>query len=292
MSSISENLFMLFQRLLPKYLLTTLVYHLARVRAYAIKNFLIRRFVSFYGVNVEEAALPIPDGFESFNAFFTRELAPGARTVDSGAATIVSPVDGTVSAVGKIDDDQIFQAKGLRYSLSDLLSADLQEGDNYVGGHFATIYLAPYNYHRVHAPLAGQLRVAHYVPGDLYSVNATTARRLPGLFARNERLVCHFSSDHGPWVLIFVGAMNVGSISTPWTGEIRPRKNGIVMVQPLDNTESSRDVNKGDLLGWFNMGSTVIMLLPATTYEWSDKLIPGSTVDMGRSIGHRLSSAS
>ena len=285
MSAISGQLFILLQKVLPKHLLTAFIFWLSRIKTVGVKNFLIRNFVKLYDVNVEEIEAPVPDGFESFNAFFTRELADGARPIDETANSIISPVDGTVSAAGRIEDDQIFQAKGFRYSLSDLLTADIQDADQYRNGQFATIYLAPYNYHRIHAPLGGSLRVARYVPGDLYSVNATTVERIPGLFARNERLICHVDSPDTPYVLIFVGALNVGSISTPWTGEIRPRKNGMVEDCDIDTAGFSKELSKGDLFGWFNMGSTVIVLMPGKTCTWSESLTTGATVEMGQAIG-------
>jgi phosphatidylserine decarboxylase len=192
-------------------------------------------------------------------------------------------VDGTVSAAGRINDNSIFQAKGHEYTLDDLLATDLQEARNYVDGSFATIYLAPFNYHRVHAPFDGELVAARYVPGDLFSVNKATAAHVPGLFRRNERLLLHFRTALGPAVLIFVGALNVGSISTPWSGEIRPRKHGV--VEMIDLANAAREITKGDLLGWFNMGSTVIVLLPRGTSDWSQDLQSDKTVRMGTVIG-------
>lgn len=284
---IGEKLFILFQRIVPQHIVTTIVYRLARVRIVAIKNFFIRQFVSAYNVNVDEIASAVPDSFADFNAFFTRELADGARPIDPGSDSIVSPADGAISAVGVIEKDMLIQAKGMRYTVEDLLATDLPEASAFHNGRFATVYLAPFNYHRLHAPLAGTLRAARYVPGDLFSVNATTAKFVPGLFSRNERLVCHFLTDNGPFVLIFVGALNVGSISTPWTGEIRPRKRGTVVDFDLSKSDVSTTVAKGDLLGWFNMGSTVIMLMPDGTGEWVDNLVSGTTLRMGEVIGRR-----
>lgn len=283
-----SRLFVYLQYLLPKYLLTSLVYRLARIRQPAIKNGLINGFLKLYDVNVDEVRLDVPGDFETFNDFFTRELAEGARTVGTDPLSVVSPVDGTLSQAGVMRGNQLIQAKGIEYTLDDLLAADLDKARDFADGVFATIYLAPYNYHRVHAPLDGELITAHYVPGDLFSVNNATAAHVPGLFRRNERLNLHFSTRHGPMALIFVGALNVGSISTPWSGEIRPRKTGVVDV--LDLSASPRDVRKGDLLGWFNMGSTVIVLLPKDTCTWHSALIPGATTRMGEAIG-ALSSA-
>ena len=277
--------FVLLQAVLPKHLLTALVFHIAAIRTKSIKDFLIRRFVSIYKVDVEEAALPVPDGYPSFNDFFTRQLVDGARPIDSSVNAIISPVDGTVSAAGNIVSDTLLQAKGMHYSLSELLMTDIEDVDRLSDGSFATLYLAPHNYHRVHCPLPANLVAARYVPGALYSVNATTVSLLPGLFTRNERLTLHFDSDAGPIILIFVGALHVGSISTPWTGQIRPRRKGVVQDIDILKKGYPGNVNKGDLLGWFNMGSTVIMLLPPDSCELSSELGAGQTVRMGQAIG-------
>jgi phosphatidylserine decarboxylase len=280
-----DRLFVLLQHLIPRHLLTALVWRVARIRFPTVKNGLISGFARLFDVDLDEVRAEVPNDFETFNDFFVRELREGARPIDGDTDSIISPVDGTVSAAGAIDDTMIFQAKGIGYTLADLLASDLGEVEHYADGRFATIYLAPYNYHRVHAPLAGELVAARYVPGDLFSVNASTVRRLDGLFRRNERLVMHFRTESGPAALIFVGALNVGSISTPWTGEIRPRKSGVVEV--LDISEYPSGVEKGDLLGWFNMGSTVILLLPRDGCNWDDDLEPGETLRMGEEIGRR-----
>ena len=278
------------QYLLPRRWLTALVYRIARIRVPRIKNALIRGFVRMYDVNVDEVAADVPEDFATFNDFFIRELSADARSVDQGANSIVSPVDGTVSEAGRLNGNSILQAKGLEYSLDDLFAIDLENARGYSNGRFATIYLAPYNYHRVHMPFDGRLTEAHYVPGDLFSVNAATASLIPGLFARNERLNLTFETERGPATLIFVGALNVGSISTPWTGEIRPRKRGVVETRQLG--DASRDLKKGDLLGWFNMGSTVILLMPDGMAEWSEMLLAGETVRMGERIGELTGPAS
>ena len=280
--------FVLLQFLLPKHLLTAIVFRLAGIRTAPIKDFLIRRFVDFYDVDVEEAGLPVPDGYTSFNDFFTRQLVDGARPIDSSANTIISPVDGTVSAAGKLDSDMLLQAKGRRYSLSDLLMTDIEDADRFRNGSFATLYLAPHNYHRVHCPVSGILVAMRYVPGALYSVNAATVSLLPNLFTRNERLICHVNSAAGPIILIFVGAMHVGSISTPWTGLIRPRRKGVVQDIDIARHGHPIEVAKGDLLGWFNMGSTVILLLPPVSFELSLEAGSGGAVRMGRTIGRMV----
>jgi phosphatidylserine decarboxylase len=277
--------FVALQRLLPRYLLTALVYRLARIRHKAGKDFLIARFIAWFGVDTDEVAEPVPDGFATFNAFFVRALAPGARVVDAAADSIVSPVDGAVSAAGPIDRKTLLQAKGLSYSLTDLLATDTADADLYLGGAFATLYLAPYDYHRVHAPLAGELNALRYVPGDLFSVNEATVSRLPGLFVRNERLVCHLTTANGPLVLVFVGAMNVGTINSIWTGDIRPRRSGVVEEFDLRRLAADAGFAKGDLLGWFNFGSTVILVAPPGMTDGFVRLEAGRTLRMGQVIG-------
>ena len=283
--------FVLLQHFLPKHLLTAIVFHVARIRTISIKNFLIRRFVSIYKVDVEEAELPVPGGFPTFNDFFTRQLVDGARPIDSAVDAIVSPVDGTVSAAGSIDSNMIFQAKGLHYSLADLLMTDIEDANKFENGEFATLYLAPCNYHRVHCPLSADLVAIRYVPGALYSVNHATVSLLPNLFTRNERLICHFNGAGGPMILVFVGALHVGSIDTPWTGRIRPRHKGVVQDIDIAQPGQANKLRKGDLLGWFNLGSTVVILLPPGACRFSPALAPGNKVRMGQSIGRMIRGA-
>jgi len=278
------NAFVVFQYLLPRHWLTAVIYRIARIRNTRVKDFLITQFVRLYDVDTEEIKLAPPQDFPTFNDFFVRELSDGAREIDKNPGSIISPVDGTVSVTGTLRGDNLLQAKGINYSLDDLLSIDLEDSASYINGRFATIYLAPYNYHRVHAPFDGELVAARYVPGDLFSVNDATVSKVAGLFRRNERLIMHFRTTHGPAALIFVGALNVGSISTPWSGEIRPRKAGI--VDAIDISAHDANVLKGDLLGWFNMGSTVILLLPDGACEWDEDLESGDAVRMGQPIGN------
>ncbi len=285
-----SRLFVLLQYLLPKYWLTAVVYRLARVRNPAVKNALIRGFLKLYDVRLDEVRGRVPDDFATFNDFFIRELAAGSRPVDRDPRAIVSPADGTLSQAGAVHGNRILQAKGIDYTLEDLLAADIDLAREFDGGVFATIYLAPYNYHRVHAPVDGELVRAHYVPGDLFSVNSSTAAHVPGLFSRNERLNLHFRTAFGPLVVVLVGALNVGSISTPWSGQIRPRKTGV--VETIDLSAASREVSKGDLLGWFNMGSTVILLLPEGSCSWHRDFEPGVATVMGKSIGELAAPAS
>lgn len=278
-----SRLFVLMQYLLPKYLLTAIVYRLARIRVRGVKNGLIHGFQKLYNVRLDEVSGCVPEDFATFNDFFIRELKDGSRPVDPNPDAIVAPADGTLSQAGVLRGNRILQAKGIDYTVEDLLAADVDKAREFDGGVFATIYLAPYNYHRVHAPVDGELVAAHYVPGDLFSVNGSTATHVPGLFSRNERLNLHFDTAVGPMVVVLVGALNVGSISTPWSGEIRPRKSGV--VESIDIAKAPRRVRKGDLLGWFNMGSTVIVLLPRDSYAWRDDFTAGATTVVGEAIG-------
>ncbi len=277
------RLFAYPQYLLPKYWLTSIVYRIARIRHDGFKDFLITRFVRLYGVDTRDTKLDVPAQFLTFNEFFIRELADDARPIDSDPNVLTSPVDGTVSQIGQLRGDAILQAKGIEYSLDDLLATDIDDARAYADGSFATIYLAPYNYHRVHAPIAGTLVSASYVPGDLFSVNTATAETIRGLFRRKEGLVLRFSTLHGPAAVIFVGALNVGSISTPWSGVIRPRYSGV--VETIELGAEAVTVAKGDLLGWFNMGSTVILLLPQGACNWHENLSAGVAVRMGEALG-------
>ena len=271
------------QYLLPRHALTALIYRLARIRNTAVKNFLIERFIRLYRVDTADVKGDIPDGFATFNDFFVRELRNGARPIDDDAGSIISPVDGAVSQAGPLAGLALLQAKGHAYSLDELLATETEASRRFYNGLFATIYLAPYNYHRVHAPLAGRLVSARYVPGDLFSVNAATATVIPGLFRQNERVVLHFETAVGPAALVLVGALNVGSISTRWSGELRPRKSGVVEI--IDISGEPTDLAKGDLLGWFNMGSTVIVLLPEGAGRWRTDLRAGRALRMGETIG-------
>ena len=278
------NILVFLQYLIPKYLITAILRFLSRISNRKIKDFFIIKFISFYEIDIEDVKKEVPKDFKTFNDFFIRELYDEARPIIDNTDTIISPVDGFVSSAGKIQQNKIFQAKKFNYSLVDLMATDLDQAETYINGQYVTIYLAPFNYHRVHAPLDGQLLAARYIPGDLFSVNQATVDRVNGIFRRNERLVMHFRTDYGPIVLVFVGALNVGSISTPWTGEILPRKKGIVEALDLSNYRSN--IKKGDLLGWFNMGSTVILLLPKNFCKLNENLLKGNSLKMGMEIGN------
>jgi len=281
---VQARLFVALQYLLPQHLLSQLVYELTRSRVRWLKNALIRGFVGRFRPDLRDAAQPDPLGFESFNAFFTRALRAGARPADPDPAAVVSPVDGSVSQFGRLDGSWLVQAKGHAYALESLLATDAPWSGVFRGGAFATLYLAPCNYHRVHMPLPGTLRAAWYVPGQLFSVNAATAASVPGLFARNERVVCVFGQGSLTFALVLVGALFVGSMSTAWHGEVTPRRPRHGADLPLDATRASLTLERGAEVGRFNMGSTVILLLPPGSSAWRPSLAPGSAVRVGERL--------
>ena len=283
---IGERLFVGMQYLLPQHLLSRGMNALARVRVGPVKNLSIKAFLAHYPVNMAEAEHADPAAYESFNAFFTRALRPGARAVDPAPEAIVSPVDGTVSQAGPLEGDMLLQAKGIHYPAAGLLGGDDALAREFVGGEFATIYLAPYNYHRIHMPLAGTLRHARFMPGDLFSVNAVTAASVPGLFARNERIACVFDTAVGPVAVVLVGALFVGSMSLAWTGEVRARPGR--RVHGIESGGKTVVLGKADELGRFNMGSTVILLFPPGAVRLQAGLEPGTVVRMGERIATRV----
>lgn len=280
-ATVRDRLFVGMQHLLPQHLLSRGVHALARARARPVKNLLIRAFLRSYAVNLSEAEHADPFAYESFNAFFTRALKPGARTVEMVADAIACPVDGTVSQAGRLERGMLIQAKGLHYTAAALLD-DPGMAREFDGGSFATLYLAPCNYHRIHMPLAGTLSRARYVPGDLFSVNAVTAAGVPGLFARNERIALAFDTAVGPMALVLVGALFVGSMTLAWAGEVtaaRPRRS-----RELPASSPVVALDKGAELGRFNMGSTVILMFPPGSVRWAEGLLPGAAVRMGQRI--------
>lgn len=281
--SLTARLFVALQYLLPQHLLSRLVHGLARSELGLLKNALIDNFVVNYRPDMSEAEEPDPRKYPSFNAFFTRGLRAGARPLDRAPGAMVSPVDGVLSQLGSLDGSWMVQAKGLAYTLEDLL-ADPAWSAPFRGGEFATFYLAPRNYHRVHMPLAGELRAAWYLPGALFSVNATTAALVPGLFARNERIVCVFAHGASTFAVVLVGALFVGSMSTVWHGEVTPREPRRRIELPLDAGRCALRLDQGAELGRFNMGSTVIVLLPPGGGQWLPTLAPGSPVRVGQAL--------
>jgi phosphatidylserine decarboxylase len=276
-----DKVLIFVQMLLPHHALSRGVEWLTRRRWVIFKNLFIRLFIRLYSVDMSQARYNDPADFSSFNAFFTRELTPDARPMDETPGAIVSPVDGTVSQSGAITVDRIFQAKGFDYSLTQLLGGADDLADYFRDGRFATIYLSPRDYHRIHMPLAGTLRETIYVPGRLFSVNRRTTHTLPGLFARNERLVTLFETEAGPMAMILVGALFVSGIETVWDGMIT-RTHGSPQRHSYSENRAIT-LARGQEMGRFNMGSTVILLFNASV-TISDGLIADTPVQLGRTI--------
>ena len=279
----SDRLFVATQHLLPKRALTEVMGALARSQGGGITAAAIRWFIGRYGVNMAEAADPDPAAYASFNDFFTRALKPGARPL--AAATWVCPVDGAISQFGPIAGDQVFQAKGHHYSTTALVGGDAALAASFQDGHFATLYLSPRDYHRIHMPVAGRLVRMIHVPGDLYSVNPATARGVPGLFARNERVVCVFDTARGPFVLVLVGATIVGSMATVWHGVVNPPRPGTVRDWRYDAPgQAPVDLAQGAEMGRFLLGSTVVMLWPKGPMRFNPAWTPGLSIRMGETM--------
>jgi phosphatidylserine decarboxylase len=276
----AERLAVLPQYLLPKQALTRAAGAFARWRGGALTRLAIRRFVARYGVDMAEAANPDIDSYATFNEFFTRALAPGARPLSG--ADVLCPVDGAISQFGAIDGERIFQAKGHDYSAQALLGGDAALATPFRGGWFATLYLSPKDYHRIHMPCAGQLRCMIHVPGELFSVNPTTARGVPGLFARNERVVCVFDGVRGPWVLVLVGATVVGSMATVWHGVVNPPRPG--RLREWSYTGPPVRLERGAEMGRFLLGSTVVLLFPPGPLRFDPGWAPGGEVRMGSAM--------
>jgi phosphatidylserine decarboxylase len=280
---VSEKFAVAAQHLLPKQALTQFAGVVACAQGGALTTALIRWFIGRYGVNMAEAADPRPEAYQSFNDFFTRALKPGARPLAS--ADLVCPVDGAISQFGAIDGDQIFQAKGHHYSTTALVGGDGALAAHFHGGHFATLYLSPKDYHRIHMPAAGRLLRMIHVPGALFSVNPATARGVPGLFARNERVVCVFDGDHGPWVLVLVGATIVGSMATVWHGVVNPPRPG--MLREWGYLDQRIELPQGAEMGRFLLGSTVVLLFPKGPLRFNSAWAPGGAIRMGEVMANR-----
>lgn len=274
--------FILLQHLLPKRALTELAGRIASARGGAFTHALIRGFVRRYRVDMSQAAQPDIDAYESFNDFFTRALREGARPLSS--ADWICPVDGAVSQFGRIERGRIFQAKGHDYGCSELLAGDAALAAEFEGGAFATLYLSPRDYHRIHMPCAGRLRQMIHVPGSLYSVNPTTARAITGLFARNERLVCIFDTAHGPLAMVLVGATIVGSIATVWHGTVTPPRPTLPRQWQYDASQIA--LEKGAEMGRFLLGSTVVMLWPSGLMSFNEQWAESALVRMGETMAH------
>lgn len=283
----NEKLFVWMQHLLPKQAMTELAGRIARAQAGSVTHAMIRRFIKRYRVNMEEAAEPDVTRYASFNEFFTRALKPDARPLAD--APFVCPVDGAISQLGRIEGDQIFQAKGHTYSTRTLVGGDAQLAAQFEDGDFATIYLSPRDYHRIHMPSAGRLRRMIHVPGELFSVNPATARGVPGLFARNERVVCVFDlpceagQTPSQFVLVLVGATIVGSMATTWHGVVNPPRTLSVREWVYD--DAATHLAQGEEMGRFLLGSTVVMLWPKNTLQLNPQWQAGQAVRLGEAMG-------
>jgi phosphatidylserine decarboxylase len=284
--STADRLAVLPQHLLPKQALTRLAGIAAASQGGAVTTAVIRWFIRRYGVDMAEAAEPEPAAYPSFNRFFTRALKPGARPL--AQADLLCPVDGAISQFGAIEGERIFQAKGHDYTATALLGGDAALAAAFHGGHFATLYLSPRDYHRIHMPCAGRLRRMVHVPGALFSVNPTTARGVPGLFARNERVVCVFDGlgdRPGPWVLVLVGATIVGSMATTWHGVVNPPRPGRLREWRYDDPPVQ--LAQGEEMGRFLLGSTVVLLFPPGPLQFNPGWAAGGAIRMGEVMAHR-----
>lgn len=270
------------QYLYPQHLLSAMMYRITRLEAGALIGPFIRWFIRRYGVDMTLSTQPDPSQYPDFNAFFTRALRPDARPIPSDEDALLSPADGEISQLGDIVDGRLVQAKGRDYALQALLGGDAERCQAFLNGKFATIYLSPKDYHRVHMPVDGRLREMVHVPGRLFSVNRATTKVMPGLFAKNERVICTFDTAVGPLAVIMVGAIFVGSIQTVWHGEVTPARAGAVQRWGYDGSQT---LGRGEEMGRFNMGSTVVLLLPPGSGGWVAGLGPGQGVRMGQIIG-------
>ncbi|HIZ50762.1 MAG TPA: phosphatidylserine decarboxylase [Candidatus Pseudomonas excrementavium] len=284
-----DRLFITSQYLLPQHLLSRLAGGLANCTWSWVKNPFINWFVKRYQVDMSQAVEPDPTAYRCFNDFFTRALLPDARPLDAGEASILCPADGAISQLGKIEHGRIFQAKGQSFSVLELLGGNPVHAEQFQGGEFATVYLSPSDYHRVHMPLGGTLRDMIYVPGKLFSVNQTTAENVPELFARNERVVCLFDTDAGPMAVVLVGAMIVASVETVWAGLVAPPQR---QLRSESYGHSAPELERGAEMGRFKLGSTAIVLFAPGRARWDEHLTAGSLVRMGQKMGERLSPAS
>jgi phosphatidylserine decarboxylase len=280
---VSDRLAVLPQYLMPKQALTVLAGKFANARLGGLTTAVIRRFVARYGVNMQEAANPDIASYASFNEFFTRPLRGDARPLADAA--FVCPVDGKISQFGAIAHGDIFQAKGHSYTATALVGGDADLAAQYADGSFATLYLSPRDYHRIHMPCAGRLRRMIYVPGELFSVNPKTVRGVPNLFARNERVVCVFDGEFGPFVLVLVGATIVGSIATAWHGVVNPPRSRTVREWRYDDREIT--LNKGEEMGRFLLGSTVVMLFPKATLNFNPAWQHAKSICVGEAMGSK-----
>lgn len=278
-----DKIFIFFQHILPHHLLSRLTGILADLeKPLWLKNQVIGQFIRIFNVDMSEALEPDHQRYASFNDFFTRPLREGARPVAS--ADIVCPADGAVSQMGPISEGLLLQAKGRYYSTEELLGGDQERAAAFSGGEFATIYLSPRDYHRVHMPVTGRLSATSYIPGQLFSVNGVTADNVDRLFARNERLVCYFDTDQGPMAMILVGAMIVAGIETVWSGRVAPPPRQPAKVDYV-NLPREVALEKGEEMGRFVLGSTVILLFPPGAMSFDERYAAGATTRMGEELG-------
>lgn len=276
-----DQIFLASQYAAPHHLVSRLMGLASDCRTPAVKNWMISRFVRRYGVDMTEALVEDPLAYDTFNQFFTRALKPDARPLDAEPHSILCPADGAISQLGRIEHGRIFQAKGHSYSLTALLGDDSVRAAEFMGGDFATVYLSPRDYHRVHMPCDGTLREMVHVPGRLFSVNPLTAGHVPELFARNERVVCLFDTEYGPMAVVLVGAMIVASIETVWAGLVTPHKRKVRTVRYGDSARAPIQLAKGAEMGRFLLGSTVIVLFGPNRVRWTDTPSVRGPVRMG-----------
>lgn len=282
-----NTLFVIIQYLIPQHLLSRCIGKIAETEFSLIKNPFILLFIKIFKVDMSEAVEEQPTRFKNFNQFFTRALKPDARPLCTETEAIACPADGTISQLGDIENGRLYQAKGKDFDLTALLGGDEFLSQNFSGGKFATIYLSPKDYHRVHMPSDGQLQTMVHIPGKLFSVNEATVEGVSGLFARNERVVCIFDTNAGPMAVVLVGAMIVASIETVWAGQITPTKREITTTH-YPNVTSDVALGKGDEMGLFKLGSTAIVLFGPDMVEWEESMIAGGKVKMGERLGYLI----
>jgi phosphatidylserine decarboxylase len=278
-----ESLFCQLQTLLPQHALSRLMHRLARCENRAWKTAFINTIVRVYGVNLAEAQEPSPEAYPSFNAFFTRALKPESRPLCAENNALLCPADGAISQIGDISADRIIQAKGKSFSATELLGGEAERAKPFANGKFVTVYLSPRDYHRLHMPLTGTLREMIHVPGQLFSVNAASAENVPNLFARNERVAAIFDTEAGPMALVLVGAIFVASIETIWHGEVTPPAGRD--VRAWNYSGDVPIIGKGEEMGRFNMGSTIIVLFGENAVAWEAGLKASDAVSMGQKLG-------
>ena len=279
-----SRLFRYFVALLPQHAVSRIIHRLARWRWRPWKNLLIKGFTRAYGVDRGEAAASESNAYMDFNAFFTRPLAPGIRPIASTPGAMLSPVDGVISQHGAVSDGRLIQAKRQDYTVAELLGGDEQLADAFRDGHFATLYLSPRDYHRVHMPVTGSLVRMLHIPGRLFGVSRPLVRHVPRLFARNERVIALFDTDYGPMAMVLVGAIGVGSIETIWAGEVTPPRGH--RIRNWDYRHDSLTLGAGEEMGRFNLGSTVILLFADNAMQWAEAIAEDRPVRMGQALAY------